>query len=233
MSDLNAFQARLGHPFRNAELLTLALTHPSVAHEANANIQTNQRLEFLGDAVLQLILTRALYDKFARHGEGPLTKARATLVNRRMLAVHGRNLGLEQHLIVSHGEEQSGGRQRPSALADAFEAIVGAIYMDGGLEAAQKFVLTEFASFLISLETLPLSDNPKGDLQELLQASSTEAPQYQLVTASGPDHDRSFECSVHHGGAELARGTGKSKKDAESNAALVAYQKLKAQSQSA
>lgn len=227
MSDLSALQIRLGYAFRDPALLRLAITHPSIAHEVNRHIETNQRLEFLGDAVLQLILTHALYERFPRHGEGQLTKARATLVNRRMLAVHGRNIGLEQHLIVSYGEEQAGGRERPSALADAFEAVIGALFMDGGLEAARAFVRKEFAPFLVSLDSLPPSDNPKGDLQELLQAASNEAPQYQLVTASGPDHDRVFECSVHHGGVELARGTGKSKKDAESNAALVAYQKLK------
>lgn len=231
MSDLTALQIRLGYAFRDPALLRLAVTHPSIAHELNRHVDTNQRLEFLGDAVLQLILTHALYERFPRHGEGQLTKARATLVNRRMLAVHGRNLGLGQHLIVSYGEEQAGGRERPAALADAFEAIVGALFMDGGLEAARAFVRQEFAPFLVSLDSLPATDNPKGDLQELLQANSNEAPQYQLVTASGPDHDRSFECSVHHGGVELARGTGKSKKDAESNAALVAYQKLKAKAE--
>src|SRR5512139_2984558 len=109
-------QDRLGYVFRDPTLLQLALTHPSVAHEAGSPIQTNQRLEFLGDAVLQLVLTRALYDKFPIYGEGPLTKARATLVNRRQLAHHGRNLGLPEHLILSRGEEQTGGRHRPSAM---------------------------------------------------------------------------------------------------------------------
>lgn len=227
MSDLSAFQARLGYTFQNADLLRLALTHPSVAHEAGTHIQTNQRLEFLGDAVLQLILTRALYDKFPEYGEGPLTKARATLVNRRMLAEHGRDIGLPEHIILSHGEENTGGRKRPSAMADAFEAVVGAIFMDGGLDAARGFVLAEFAPYVTGLASLPVIDNPKGELQELLQAKSAEAPQYQLISATGPDHDRSFECSVSHGGVELGRGTGKSKKDAETAAALAAYQKLK------
>lgn len=229
MSDLSAFQARLGYTFQNADLLRLALTHPSVAHEAGTHIQTNQRLEFLGDAVLQLILTRALYERFPNYGEGPLTKARATLVNRRMLAQHARDIGMHEHIILSRGEEQTGGRQRPSGLADALEAVVGAIFMDGGLDAARDFVLKEFASYVSDLASLPVIDNPKGELQELLQAKSAEAPQYQLISASGPDHDRSFECSVSHGGVELGRGTGKSKKDAETAAALAAYQMLKAQ----
>ena len=231
MSDLSAFQTRLGYTFQNVELLRLALTHPSIAHEAGTHIQTNQRLEFLGDAVLQLILTHALYDKFPGYGEGPLTKGRATLVNRRMLAQHGRVIGLHEHIILSRGEENTGGRSRPSAMADAFESLVGAIFLDGGLEAAGTFVLTEFAEYVSGLATLPTIDNPKGELQELLQATSAAAPQYQFVTASGPDHDRVFECSVHHGGVELGRGTGKSKKDAETAAALAAYQMLKTQKQ--
>jgi ribonuclease-3 len=227
MSDLSALQTRIGYTFKNADLLRLALTHPSIAHEAGTHIQTNQRLEYLGDAVLQLILTRALYDKFPDYGEGPLTKARATLVNRRMLAVHGRTIGLHEHLILSRGEEQTGGRQRPSAIADAFEALIGALFMDGGLDAAKLFVLSEFAEYVSELAKLPSIDNPKGELQELLQAKSAEAPEYQLLSAHGPDHDRVFECSVHHGGVELARGSGKSKKEAESAAALAAYQVLK------
>lgn len=227
MADLSELQTRLGYTFQNVGLLRLALTHPSIAHEAGTHIQTNQRLEFLGDAVLQLILTRALYDKFPDYGEGPLTKARATLVNRRQLAHHGRAVGLHEHILLSRGEEQTGGRHRPSAMADAFEALVGAIFLDGGLEAARTFVLAEFAAYVTGLASLPVIDNPKGELQELLQATSAEAPQYQLLNASGPDHDRSFECSVSHGGVELGRGTGKSKKDAETAAALAAYQVLK------
>lgn len=229
MRDLSELQSRLGYTFKNVELLRLALTHPSIAHEAGTHIQTNQRLEFLGDAVLQLTLTRALYDKFPDYGEGPLTKARATLVNRRMLAEHGRTVGLQEHLILSRGEEQTGGRQRPSAIADAFEAVVGALFMDGGLEAAKSFVLCEFAEYVSDLASLPSIDNPKGELQELLQTTSTEAPEYHLLNSTGPDHDRFFECSVTHGGSELGRGSGKSKKEAESNAALAAYEKLKAQ----
>lgn len=231
MPDLSALQNRIGYTFQNVELLRLALTHPSVAHEAGTHIQTNQRLEFLGDAVLQLILTRALYDKFPGYGEGPLTKARATLVNRRQLAHHARAVRLQDELIVSRGEENSGGRERPSAMADAFEALVGALFLDGGLEAARAFVLCEFAQYISDIAVLPVIDNPKGELQEMLQATCAEAPQYQLISASGPDHDRSFECSVSHGGAELGRGSGKSKKDAETAAALAAYQALKQRKQ--
>jgi ribonuclease-3 len=220
-------QNQLGYQFHDAGLLELALTHPSVAHEQGAPVQTNQRLEFLGDAVLQLALTRELYEKFPGFDEGPLTKARAKLVNRRTLAEHGRELGLGGHLILSRGEETHGGRERPSALADAFEALLGAIFLDGGFEVAQAFILARFRAAFGGLSVIPILENPKGELQELLQAVSSEAPEYRVVSASGPDHDRVFECTVHHGGVELARGSGKSKKEAESQAALAALEKLR------
>ncbi len=192
-------------------------------------MQHNQRLEFLGDAVLQLALTRELYEIFPGFDEGPLTKARAKLVNRRALAVHGRALDLGAQLVVSRGEELNGGRERPSALADAYEALVGALFLDGGFEAAREFVLREFRAGLDQLSVLPVLDNPKGELQEILQARSTAAPLYQVVSATGPDHDRIFECTVQHAGVELARGSGKSKKAAESEAALAALLKLRDQ----
>ena len=229
VSDLAAFQDRLGCKFRDENLLRLALTHPSVAHESGMATAHNQRLEFLGDAVLQLVLTRELYEKFPAFDEGPLTKARAKLVNRRTLAEHARALGLGEHLILGHGEATHGGRERASTLADAFEALLGAIFLDGGFETAREFVLREFCAALSPAATPGAldNDNPKGELQELLQARSTHAPQYQTISATGPDHDRVFECTVHHEGVELARGTGKSKKAAESDAALAALKNLR------
>jgi ribonuclease-3 len=220
-------QTQLGYRFQNPGLLQLSLTHPSIAHEQGVPVQTNQRLEFLGDAVLQLVLTRALYEKFPSFGEGPLTKARAKLVNRRTLAEHGRRLGLGEHLILSRGEAQHGGRDRPSALADTFEALLGAIFLDGGFEAAREFILSQFGAAFGELSVIPILENPKGELQELLQSVSSESPHYHVVSSTGPDHDRVFECTVHHGGVELARGSGKSKKLAESEAALAALTKLR------
>jgi len=228
VAELKELETRLGHVFRDADLLRLALTHPSVAHEQGARIAHNQRLEFLGDAVLQLILTRELYNKFPDVGEGPLTKARAKLVNRRFLAEKGRALNLGEHLILSRGEESHGGRERPSALADTFEAVLGAIFLDGGFKAAEEFVERHFREGFGELDVIPILENPKGELQELLQARSSQAPQYHVVSTSGPDHDRIFECTVHHEGSELARGRGKSKKAAESEAALAALVRLRA-----
>jgi ribonuclease-3 len=227
VSEYDELQKRLGYSFKNKGHLRLALTHPSVAHEQSASIQTNQRLEFLGDAVLQVVLTGELYEKFPAFGEGPLTKARAQLVNRRSLAEQARQLGLGEFLILSRGEEMSGGRERLSALADTFEALLGAIFLDGGFEAARKFILRQFMPSFGELSAIPTLDNPKGELQEFLQASSSEAPRYHVISTSGPDHDRVFECTVHHEGIELARGQGKSKKAAESEAALAALTKLR------
>jgi ribonuclease-3 len=227
VSEYDDLQKELGYSFKDHAHLQLALTHPSVAHEQSAPVQTNQRLEFLGDAVLQLVLTTELYEKFPEFGEGPLTKARAQLVNRRSLAEQARQLKLGGYLIVSRGEEMSGGRERLSALADTFEALLGAIFLDGGFEAARRFILQRFADSFGELTGIPTLENPKGELQEFLQATSSEAPRYHVVSASGPDHDRNFECTVHHNGAELARGQGKSKKAAESNAATAALNKLR------
>jgi len=227
MPKLSEFQTRLGCKFRDENLLRLALTHPSVAHEANTPTPHNQRLEFLGDAVLQLVLTQELYEKFPAFDEGPLTKARAKLVNCRTLAEHARVLGLGAHLVLGHGEATHGGRERPSALADAFEALLGAIFLDGGFDSAREFILREFSPAFGKLNVLPTIENPKGELQELLQTRLPLAPEYQTVSATGPDHDRVFECIVLHDGVELARGSGKSKKAAESDAALAALKKLR------
>ena len=227
MSDLAELQIRLGYTFRNEDLLQLALTHPSVAHESGEPTAHNQRLEFLGDAVLQLVLTHELYDKYSAFDEGPLTKARAKLVNRRTLAEHARALGVGAHLILSRGEETNGGRERASTLADAFESLLGAIFLDGGLDAARGFILREFSAAFGKLSVIPTIENPKGELQELLQARSPKAPEYHVVSATGPDHDRVFECIVQHDGVELARGSGKSKKAAETDAALAALKKLR------
>jgi ribonuclease-3 len=208
-------------------LLKLALTHPSKAHENNTATRHNQRLEFLGDAVLGLVLSRELYERFTEADEGLLTQSRAKLVNRHSLAIHGRTLDLGRHLILSRGEENTGGRERTSALADAFEALLGAIFLDQGMDTVRAFILREFAGEF-SLLTSPAGiENPKGELQELLQARSPLAPEYRLIAASGADHDRDFECAVWHDNLELARGRGKTKKAAESNAALAALKKLR------
>jgi ribonuclease-3 len=224
--DLAEFQSRLNYRFRNPALLRMALTHPSISKEVSGEPH-NQRLEFLGDAVLQLALTHELYHRFPEFGEGPMTKARAQLVNRKSLAEQGAKLELGKFMFMSRGEEASGGRTRPSGIADAFEALLGAIYLDSSYEVVRVFVLRMFDDALEQMKVSPNLGNPKGELQEFLQADTNEAPQYKEVSTSGPDHDRVFECAVFHRGVELARGVGKNKKDAEAMAATVALEKLK------
>ena len=231
MSDLAAFQKLLDYEFGHLALLELALTHPSLVREETAQTppppQHNQRLEYLGDAVIQLVLSRELYEKFPSAPEGLLTQARAEMVNRRTLAERGRGLGLGHYLRLSRGEETSGGRQRASTLADTFEAVMGALFLDGGYEPAKVCILRLFREAFGELLAIHNLDNPKGELQELLQAQSPEPPKYSLVAATGPDHDRVFECIVHHACVELGRGSGKSKKAAESQAAQDALNRLR------
>jgi ribonuclease-3 len=227
MPDLAELQQRAGYQFRDEHLLRLALTHPSIAHEQNTPTPHNQRLEFLGDAILGAVLSQQLYDKFPEADEGLLTKSRAKLVNAASLAGHGRSLGLGAYLVLSRGDENSGGRARSSTLADAFEALLGAIFLDGGFDAARDFILREFTGDYAGLGLPAGIENPKGELQELLQAKSAAAPVYQLISAAGPDHDRNFICAVLHDGVELAQGAGKSKKAAESDAALAALKILR------
>lgn len=229
MSNLGALQETLGHVFRDESLLRLAITHPSVAHESSVGTPHNQRLEFLGDSILGLVLTRELYERFPEWGEGSLTKARAQLVNRRTLADEARRLKLGEYLILSRGEETSGGRARQSALADALEAVIGAVFLDSGYDVARGFVLRRFGDAFGALNQSPHIENPKGDLQELLQSKSSEAPRYEMTATSGPDHDRQFECAVFHQDVELGRGQGKSKKEAEGQAALAALLKAREQ----
>ena len=223
--DPNELQAALGYQFRDASLLQLALTHPSVAHEQGRSVRHNQRLEFLGDAVLSLALSHELYERFPEVSEGPLTKARAQMINRHTLADQARKINLNTYLILSRGEEANLGRNR----ADAFESVIGAIFIDGGFAAARDFVLRAFSPAFADVTTIPTLDNPKGELQEMLQSKSTQAPEYQIVSTTGPDHDRDFECLVTHEKVELGRGIGKSKKMAESEAALSALKRLKEQ----
>ena len=219
MPSRGPLQKRLGYSFKKPELLELALTHPSVNHERSETLN-NQRLEFLGDAVLQLIISAELYRQFPKRDEGTLSKARARMVNRDALAEQAVQIKLGKELMLSRGEERNGGRKRASALADSFESVVGAIYLDGGFMKVKKFLLTQFSGQHVG--------NPKGELQEILQGKSAVAPEYRLLDSQGPDHDRSFECAVRHSGRELARGTGKSKKTAETDAATKAIRLLRA-----
>lgn len=223
------FQEQLGYSFKQPDLLELALTHPSVSHEKGKTLANNQRLEFLGDAVLQLVISAELYKQFPDRDEGALSKACARLVNREALAERAMEISLGTELVLSRGEEKNNGRERPSALADAFEALIGAIYLDGGFTQAKKFIRTRFKDVLADADIGRHTGNPKGELQEILQGKNAVSPEYRLLEMEGPDHDRSFICAVRHSGRELARGSGKSKKTAEMAAARAAIEALRAQ----
>jgi ribonuclease-3 len=224
---MNPLEQRTGYKFRNSLLLAEALTHPSLGHETQRHHFDNQRLEFLGDAVLQLIFTEHLFRLFPHFSEGQLTKLRSRLVSREGLKVHAINIGLGTYLMMGRGEEASGGRQRASILADAFEALVGAIYLDSNLEVVRRFVLEEAQPDIQRLTHQPLEINPKGQLQEILQAISPQSPSYEIVSQTGPEHQKQFVAKVLWEGVELGSGEGSSKKQAETAAALSALKAKK------
>lgn len=224
ISVVTPLEERIGYKFRNSLLLAEALTHPSLGHEAQKYQFDYQRLEFLGDAVLQLVVTEYLFSHFQVEGEGQLTKLRSRLVSRDALKTHAAALNLGHYILMGRGEEASGGRERTSTLADAFEALIGALYLDGGLEDAKNFILTQTRGDLAKLAEEPVDFNPKGDLQELLQSISPHSPIYELVSQSGPEHEKTFVSQVIWEGSVLGQGTGRSKKQAETAAALEALQ---------
>ena len=222
---MNPLEQRLKYKFRNPLLLAEALTHPSLGHETQRHHFDNQRLEFLGDAVLQLIFTEWLFDHFPRFSEGQLTKMRSRLVSRDGLKMHAERLNLGKHLMMGRGEEASGGRERVSSLADAYEALIGAIYLDSDYVTVRRIVLTEAREDLEALDVDPPDANPKGRLQEILQAISPISPSYPIVSAEGPEHQKRFVARVTWNGMELGEGRGRSKKDAETAAAKDALDK--------
>ncbi len=221
---MTPLEERIEYKFRNSLLLAEALTHPSLAHEAQRYHFDYQRLEFLGDAVLQLVITQYLFSHFQTEAEGQLTKLRSRLVSRDALRAHAAALDLGRYILMGRGEEASGGRERTSTLADTFEALIGALYLDGGLDVAKNFILTQTRADLAKLAEEPVDFNPKGDLQELLQSISPRSPGYELVSQSGPEHEKTFVSEVVWEGVVLGQGTGRSKKQAETAAALEALQ---------
>ena len=228
---MHPLEERIGYKFRNSLLLAEALTHASLGHETQQVHFDNQRLEYLGDAVLQLLFSEHLFRRFGDVGEGELTKSRARLVSGEALAVYAQRIDLGDYLMMGRGDESNGGRRRASTLADAFEALVGAVYLDGGLGAARAFTLTQARDLLSTVhQQPPLEINPKGRLQEILQAlppreghhGSPRNPSYNIVAQVGPDHAKTFTAQVVWNGLALGRGEGGSKQLAESAAAIDA-----------
>lgn len=222
---MNPLEQRLRYKFRNPLLLAEALTHPSLGHETQRHHFDNQRLEFLGDAVLQLIFTEYLFDQYCDYTEGQLTKLRAKLVSREGLRVHALNIELGKYLMMGRGEEASGGRERASALSDAYEALIGAMYIDSDYVTVRRIVLTEARELLETLELDTTDVNPKGRLQEILQSISPESPTYPIIDQSGPEHQKRFVATIVWRNQLLGEGEGRSKKEAEVSAARDALGK--------
>ncbi|MEO8350478.1 MAG: ribonuclease III [Chthoniobacteraceae bacterium] len=222
---MNPLEQRLRYKFRNPLLLAEALTHPSLGHETQRHHFDYQRLEYLGDAVLQLIFTEYLFDRFPSATEGDLTQTRATLVSREGLRLLAQRLDLGRYLMMGRGEESSGGRERASALSDAYEAVVGAIYLDSDYVSARRVVLQEAREHLEDLQIAPSELNPKGMLQEILQSITPISPTYPILHQSGPEHDKRFVAQIEWNGIGLGVGEGRSKKEAEISAARDALSK--------
>ena len=211
-------EEKIGYTFRNPQLLEQALTHSSYANEGKKHGHNNERLEFLGDSVLSVIVARHLFLTYKDLPEGELTKLRASLVCEKALDVFAGQIGLGKYLRLGKGEELTGGRERPSILADAFEALLAAIYIDGGYEAAQTFVLGFIPRNLDVRRKNKLSDY-KTALQEIIQQNREERIEYVLVDEHGPDHAKVFTAEVLLNTNVIGRGTGSSKKQAKQNAA--------------
>jgi ribonuclease-3 len=215
----------LGHTFGDPELLDLALTHRSVSSEDNSH-PDNERLEFLGDAVLQLAVTDYLYAKFPKLAEGSLAKVRAAVVSRPTLADVARSIDLGSHVKLTAAEDRTGGREKDSIMADAMEAVIGAVYIDAGLEAAAQLVLRLWGDRIDDRAKRPGLKDYKTRLQEVL-ARDGHRPDY-VTEGSGPDHEPSFVARVEVEGVLLGMGSGRSKKEAEQGAAQQALETLKA-----
>lgn len=212
----------IGYRFKNPDLLKLALSHKSFASESGSGAY-NERLEFLGDSVLAAVVAHQLFDEYPQDAEGGLSKKKSLLVSRPSLAAWGEELGLGAHLLLGIGEETTGGRSRHSLLANAVEAVIGAIYLDGGYEPAATFVRAWCSRKHRGL----METDHKSRLQELLQKRHKSPPVYELASAEGPDHDKTFRILVRLADKELGRGTGKNKKEAEQAAARDALSRIR------
>lgn len=224
-ADIGKLMKRTGYQFQDDELFFRALTHSSYANEMGWDKScNNERLEFLGDAVLELVSSEYLYAKEPALPEGEMTRSRASMVCEPTLALCARELALGECLFLGHGENVTGGRDRDSILSDALEALIGAIYLDGGFTNAKDFI---YRAILADIDQKKLFYDSKTILQEMVQGFSKESLKYELLSEEGPDHDKRFTFAVCIGSRSLAEGTGKTKKAAEQSAAYKAILKIK------
>lgn len=223
---METLEARIGYTFHDRRLLQNALMHSSYANENRARgCTSNERLEFLGDSVLGMVTATRLYRLYPDMPEGKLSRLRAELVCEQSLHAVALELGLGSYIRLGRGETRNGGRERPSILADAVEAIIAAIYLDGGLESAQRFILDHILTGLAEGQMHHVADY-KTDLQERVQRKPGQALEYTLLSESGPDHNKSFTMNVLLNGSEIGRGTGRTKKEAEQSAAKSALERM-------
>jgi len=219
--DIETLEKKLGYEFKDKKLIIEALTHKSYKQPYD-----NERLEFLGDAVLDLIVGEYLFTKFRKSNEGKLSKIRASLVNETGFDKLARSLDLGEYILLSNAEDNNGGREKPSLLSNAFEAIIGAVYLEAGLEVAQKIAVRIIESNYDEISLDSLFRDFKTTLQEITQASFGITPEYKVMTSRGPDHKKEFEVGVFIEGKEYARAVGKSKKVAQQIAAEEAVKLL-------
>ncbi len=224
---LDALQRALAHRFGDPTLLRRALTHPSYVNEhPEEAVGDNQRLEFLGDAVIDFIAAAWVYSRYADFAEGRMTRLRAALVRTETLARLARRVSIDRALRLGHGEEEAGGRDRDPNLCDAFEAVVGAIYLDGGMAAARAFVEPLLGPVAEATLERAADQDAKSRLQEWSQAERKITPRYRIVAERGPDHAKTFEAEVLLGDEVLGQGSGRSKQAAEQDAAEAAWESV-------
>lgn len=218
---INDFEKKIGYEFNNKLLLRKALTHSSYANENNSSVGDNERLEFLGDSVLGFVTAEYLFSNHKSFPEGELTKLRSYAVCEKSLFEFAKKINLGQQIYLSHGEERTGGRERASVVSDAFEAVIAAIYLDGGMDEAKKFILRFVAPYV---EAKPSFKDYKTTLQEVVQRNQGEELKYIVVSETGPDHDKHFEVEVHLNSNVIGKGSAGSKKKAEQAAAQQALE---------
>jgi ribonuclease-3 len=220
-------ERRLGYRFSHTQLLERALTHRSYVHSPeNEGLRANERLEFLGDSVLGMVTSRFLFERFPDRNEGDLTKLKSTLVSEANLSRIAKSIFLGKFLNLSEEEEKSGGRERSSIISDAYEAVIGAVFLDGGLAPAQRMITNQILKKYLEITTDQTLHNYKGELLEYLQALGLGLPRYEVLEEKGPDHRKKFTIAVCIRGEKIGRGAGRNKKEAEQKAAKMALENI-------
>jgi ribonuclease-3 len=229
LDQLNLLEKKLGYSFKDKSLLNKSLTHKSYANENSGSLKNNERFEFLGDSVLDLLVSKHMLKEYPQYAEGRLSKIRASVVNEGCLAEIASGINLGAYLLLGKGEDLSGGRDKASLLANAFEALAGGIFLDGGLERASEVFLPYLDKKIVSFAGNSHFKDFKSELQEYTQVSRGCIPTYGITKESGPDHEKHFEVVVMVGEERMGEGDGRTKKEAEQMAAKTALQKLNSQ----